>query len=36
MGEATFVALGAVVLVVEFTADLLRGFWFDDLSFDGV
>jgi hypothetical protein len=36
VGKAALVALGAVVLVVEFTADVFGGFGFDDLSFDGV
>ena len=36
VGKATLVALGAVVLVVEFAADIFGGFWLDDLPFDGV
>ena len=36
MGEATFVAIGTVVFVIEFSADVFIGLRPDDLSFDGV
>lgn len=36
VAELALVSLGAVILVVELTADLLGGFWADELSFDGV
>lgn len=36
VGEPALVALGAVVVVVEFPADVLGGFWSDDLPLDGV
>jgi hypothetical protein len=36
VGKSAFVALGAVVLVIEFAAEFLGWFWFDDLPFDGV
>jgi hypothetical protein len=36
VGKPAFVALGAVVLVVEFAADFLGGFGLDDLALDGV
>ena len=36
VGKPALVALGAVVFVVEFAADVFVGFGLDDLSFDGV
>lgn len=36
MREATFVAIGAVVFVIEFSANVFIGFRSDDLSFDRV
>jgi hypothetical protein len=36
VGEPALVALGAIVLVVEFAADFLGGIGLDDLSLDGV
>ena len=36
MGEATLVAIGTVVFVIEFSANIFIGFRSDDLSFDGV
>lgn len=36
MAELAFVSLGAVILVVELTADLLGGFGTDELPLDGV
>lgn len=36
MGEAALVTLGTIVLIIKFPADILGGFWFDDLPLDGV
>jgi hypothetical protein len=34
--KAALVALGTIVLIIEFFADVFGRFWLDDLSFDGV
>ena len=36
MRKAALVALGTEIFIIEFAADLLGGFWLDDLPFDGV